>query len=54
MFDAKPGFMLLQSAYGFIAFHQDIIANPADRFHGFARRPGQSATCPLTQFRLKW
>jgi hypothetical protein len=32
MFDAKPlqiGFVLPQSAYGFIAFHGFMIANPS-------------------------
>jgi hypothetical protein len=38
MFDAKPlqiGFVLLQSPHGFIAFHNNMIANPSGRFHVF-------------------
>jgi hypothetical protein len=38
MFNAKPlqvGFVLLQSAYGFVAFHKANIANPRLRFHDF-------------------
>jgi hypothetical protein len=41
MFDAKPlqiGFVLLQSADGFIAFHGNIIANPSGCFHVFRFR----------------
>jgi hypothetical protein len=38
MFNAKPlqvGFVLLQSAYGFVAFHKTNIANQSLRFHDF-------------------
>jgi mRNA interferase MazF len=38
MFNAKPlqlGFVLLQSAYGFVAFHKANIANRSLRFHDF-------------------
>jgi hypothetical protein len=41
MFDAKPlqiGFVLLQSAYGFIALHAAIIANPGGCSHVFRFR----------------
>jgi hypothetical protein len=40
MFDAKPlqiGFVLLQSPHGFIAFHNNIIANPSSTSFGFAK-----------------
>jgi hypothetical protein len=43
MFDAKPlqiGFVLLQSPHGFIAFHNNMIANPGGRFHVFRFRRG--------------
>ena len=46
-FDAKPfqiGFVLLQSAYGFIAFHGNIIANPGGCFHVFRFRRTSSVT----------
>ena len=38
MFNAKPlqvGFVLLQSAYGFVAFHKTNKANQSLRFHDF-------------------
>jgi hypothetical protein len=43
MFDAEPpqiGFVLLQCPHGFIAFHNNIIANPGGRFHAFRIRRG--------------
>ena len=41
MFDAEPfqlGFVLLQSAYGFVAFHRPSIANLGGCFHFFRFR----------------
>jgi hypothetical protein len=41
MFDAKPlqiGFVPLQCPHGFIAFHNNIIANPSGCFHVFRFR----------------
>jgi len=49
MFDAKPlqiGFVLPQSADGFISFHRQIVANPNGWFYGFRLRRSPLGAVP--------